>query len=191
MAFQKYIPNEQVNSPRISICGNLNINKEAARELSLADYTHAQLEYDAEIQKIAMHFFKRDIGNCLVLCKRPGGGIQMNMRGFCNRFKISSQPPRALFYKIPKPGESLILSFEDEQKPNEEKVELKTNVIKRNVTKKKEPKGEVDYECVNCSYENPAWKYNRSMQPLGHPEVCPKCYSSAFKKIILRESKII
>jgi hypothetical protein len=184
-AFEKYIPNEQTNSPRISICGNLNINKEAAKELSLADYSHAQIEYDSDTKRMAMHLFKEDVGNCLVLCKRPGGGIQMNMRGFCNRFKISPQSPRALHYNIPKTGKPLILSFPEESKMKKEPMAeppIKVPIPKKNIVKKENPEKEkMDYECVSCSYSNTAWKYNKSMEALGHPEVCPKCGGSVFR----------
>lgn len=44
----------------------------------------------------------------------------------------------------------------------------------------KQPKGERDYQCKNCGYHGPMWKYQKSMKGIWHPARCKKCGCEEF-----------
>lgn len=197
MAFQTYHRKARCwNRPIVSVTiRGFTLNPIAVNKFGLENTPRVKLAYCGETHRIAICPAGEKDDSAYRLTVRKGAR-QIHAIGFMKLFELEDYAGCEMEYDEGDSRQDEII-FRFTEKPCRHNKK-NPNTVKENTVKMEKPTHEktaapapprqkrVDYECVACGHENPVWKYNKSMQPLGHPETCPKCRSSRFEKITRR-----
>ncbi len=209
MAFEEYIRGGRTSKEhcRITLMKHtININNVAytkyilplEKVLGLEGKSSVKIAYDSKLEVIKCTFLKKGSRNALNFQSRKEGTKRITVKGFLDYFKLWDRRYVELRPEIV--DSDLYLYLTDHKvKPYTRKTNVDTEPMagppvippglefKGVEEVKLDPVSKkynlVEYECKGCSYSNPAWKYNKSMKPLGHPKKCKKCGGTVFSEI--------